>query len=229
MNLISRSHSNNSWIIKQKWSYVLFMHFKVNANELQRFVPYPLDKFDNQAFVSIVPFRMSHIQLRGLPSQLSRFYGLWELNLRTYVEVDGVSGIYFITLDASSLLGTLIANTVFKLPYRFAFLKQNNYSFSHHYNGNSSLELSYHVGDTLNKSDFDIWATERYSLFTYKNKNNYRGIVSHSPWPLREVKIDKFNDNFSRGLINRKFSIQDMYSPSYCKELDVSFMPFIKI
>ena len=200
----------------------------MNASQLQKIVPYPLDKFNNQAFVSIVPFKMSNIHLNGLPAITSSFYSLWELNLRTYVNVDGIKGIYFLTLDANSIFGTLIAKNFFSLPYRYAFMRQNLFSFEHQYKSLNSFSVNYEVGEMLNKSQIDLWATERYSLFTHKNNQHFRGIVEHKPWDLYQAKVKHMRDDFS-SIIGEKFHKEQIISPSYCPELDVRFQKFRKL
>ena len=40
-----------------------------------------------------------------------------ELNVRTYVSVDGKPGVYFFSLDAASALAVASARTFFKLNY----------------------------------------------------------------------------------------------------------------
>jgi len=53
---------DKGWIISQRWMDVVFIHYKVDAKELQKIVPFPLDLFEGEAVVSIVPFVMGRIR-----------------------------------------------------------------------------------------------------------------------------------------------------------------------
>jgi uncharacterized protein len=81
------------------WDNVLFIHYETEPNELQRCIPYPLDLYDDRAFVSLVAFTM-----RGMRPWLGGRLGalLFKpiathhfLNVRTYVRHKGEAGIYF--------------------------------------------------------------------------------------------------------------------------------------
>ncbi len=104
-----------NWIIRQKWEHVLFLSWFVDPAQIQPLIPFELDTWNGKAVISIVPFKMSRIRLRGLP-EIPFASELFELNLRTYVKHGHQSGIHFVTLDTDSRLGQWVANTVFKLP-----------------------------------------------------------------------------------------------------------------
>src|SRR5437764_2906171 len=106
------------WIMTQRWSDLLFMHLPLAPEVMRALIPpqIELDIFDGLAWVGIVPFRVSHASLRGLPPPplLSHFP---EINVRTYVTLRGIPGVYFFSLDAGNPLAVQIARTVFHLPY----------------------------------------------------------------------------------------------------------------
>src|SRR5690242_14221163 len=107
-----------SWVMAQTWHDLLFAHWPVETELLKAIVPdqLPLDIFDGHGWVGIIPFRMSRIHARNLPPipGLSQFP---ELNLRTYVTLDGKPGVYFFSLDAASLSAVWTARAWFRLPY----------------------------------------------------------------------------------------------------------------
>jgi hypothetical protein len=80
--------------MKQIWHDLLFMHWPVDVATLRKIVPasLPLDTFEGQAWIGVVPFRMSGVRLRGTPAVpgLSAFP---ELNVRTYVSINGKPGV----------------------------------------------------------------------------------------------------------------------------------------
>lgn len=219
------SLQDKGWIMSQHWSDVIFLHYEVDAQKLQQLTPFPLDLYEGKAIVSIVPFVMSRIRFPFLPSipGLSR---LLELNLRTYVRVNGVPAVYFFTLDSNHLPGVLIARWFFALPYRWVklhFNKNKNYEFS-----SSKFELKAQIGEIALPNDFDRWATERYALFTHRGSASLCGIVEHAPWKLQMLKVISLRDDFS-SLLGMDLKAQAFRATAYAQQLDVRFRPFRKI
>src|SRR5689334_8162859 len=71
------------------WTRALFIHYEVNAAELQQEVPFELDLWNGRAFVSLVAFTMERLRPRFWGK-----FGAWlfhpiattrYLNVRTYV------------------------------------------------------------------------------------------------------------------------------------------------
>jgi uncharacterized protein len=77
---------SSKWVMAQRWSSLLFMHWEVRADALEALIPKPLalDRYGRTAWISIAPFYLSHLRARGLPPfpGISAFA---ELNVRTYV------------------------------------------------------------------------------------------------------------------------------------------------
>ena len=92
------------WIMLQTWLDLLFAHWPIDPQLMRALVPpqLPLDTFEGNCWLAVTPFHMSGIRVRGLPALpgLSRFA---ELNVRTYVTLDGKPGVFFFSLDAASL------------------------------------------------------------------------------------------------------------------------------
>lgn len=107
------------WAMAMTWEDVLFLHWPVPPEALAGFIPPPLrlDTFDGQAWLGVVPFRMSGIHLRGLPP-IPGTAAFPEINVRTYaVAPDGRTGVWFFSLDATSRLAVRAARVWFGLPY----------------------------------------------------------------------------------------------------------------
>lgn len=216
------SLQTKGWIISQRWSKVLFLHYEVDPDILQKMVPYKLDLFEGKAVVSIVPFLMSHIRFPFLPA-LPGLSKLIELNLRTYVKVNHKPAVYFFTLDTNHLPGVLVARCAFSLPYRWrkmSLYKESIYNFK-----SEELEVEAQITDGTTKTSFDRWATERYALVTKRFKSDLWGVVEHEPWNLQEASVLKISDYFSSPFLELK----NFLGASYAKTLDVRFRPFIKL
>ncbi len=222
------TRQTTGWIIKQQWRNVFFIHYKVDPLLIAGQVPFKLDLYEGQAVISIVPFLMDGIRFPFFPP-IPKISRLWELNLRTYVEVNGIKGIYFFTLETDSKIGELIAKNFFNLPYQYSKIKaeinQDHYHFNHN-RKEFSFELEATIGGPLKKSNFDLWATERYSLFTQKNGITYQGKVDHVPWELQQVEISKLSNQFTKMVIP---DIAQISSASFSRTLEVKFKPFVRI
>jgi len=109
------------------WLDALFIHYQVDAERLQREVPYQLDLFEGRAFVSLVAFKMRRLR----PA-----FGGWlaetlfkpiantaYLNVRTYVRNGMEPGIYFIAEFLSNPLCIPLGPKTFGLPYHLGRLK----------------------------------------------------------------------------------------------------------
>ncbi len=201
-----------NWTIEQRWSHALFLNWKVPETTLQDQVPFPLDLHEGQAVLSLVPFYMDQIRFRGLP-RVPFFSSLWELNLRTYVKVNGVPGIYFFTLETPHVLGNFIARTFFDLPYRKARISaevdrdlyrfcawglradQTPYDLVIELESGTAIEVDVRALDT--PDPFQKWITERYHLFLKKGGLTIRGDVHHEPWRAGPVRPRKLSGGIS--------------------------------
>jgi len=95
-------------IMYQYWDKLLFLHWPLPSESLRPLIPEPLaiDTFDGAAWVGITPFTIWGVSPAFLPPipVLSESH---ELNVRTYVHLDGVPGIWFFSLDASNAVAAL--------------------------------------------------------------------------------------------------------------------------
>src|SRR5215204_5503472 len=111
-------------IMYQSWGDLLFMHWPVPAQSLRPLIPEPLaiDTHDGVAWIGITPFTMWGIRPVFAPA-LPRLSESHELNVRTYVHLDGVPGVWFFSLDASNTIAVLGARLAFHLPYFKAHMR----------------------------------------------------------------------------------------------------------
>ncbi len=105
-------------VMRQWWGKLLFMHWRIPAALLRPLIPARLsiDTFDGSAWIALVPFTMWGVRPSFAPPvpHLSAFH---ELNVRTYVHLDGVPGVWFMSLEANRRLAVRGARTIFHLPY----------------------------------------------------------------------------------------------------------------
>src|SRR5207247_1780372 len=106
------------------WQSAVFLHYRVAPQFLQPQIPFELELHDGQAYVSLVAFtlrnmRLHHPQLKFITQPLHTHAFL---NVRTYVRVGELRGIYFLAEWLNNRLATMLGPTLYGLPYRFGKL-----------------------------------------------------------------------------------------------------------
>ena len=190
-------------VMRQTWHDLLFAHWPIPAETMQRLLPanLPVDTFEGQAWVGVVPFRMSGIQLRGLPVvPLTSSFA--ELNVRTYVKVGDRPGVFFFCLDASNPLAVEVARRWYHLPYFRAKMAVKGVSNEIEYSSRRThrgvfparFEATYGPTAEVNLTrpgTLESWLTERYALYaTDRRERVYRGEIHHRQWPLQPAQAD---------------------------------------
>lgn len=180
-----------------RWYDLLFLHWQVDAEELRRQVPPPLelDLWQGQAFVGVVAFAMDRVRPYWWPSWCSlRFL---ETNVRTYVTCQGVPGIYFFSLDANHFPAVVTARLGWGLPYFPAAISYSVKDGMHHYHARrwcseATLDVAYRVGNRLGASTIDslqFFFLERYILFVRRGTGWFAGQVYHTPYPAYQAEL----------------------------------------
>lgn len=183
----------------QRWHDLLFAHWPIEPERMRALVPeaLELDLFDGQAWLAVVPFRMSAIRLRGLPP-VPGTSAFPELNVRTYVQAGGRRGVYFFSLDAANSLAVLVARTWFHLPYFNARMRVTDEADTLRYDSDrvhagapaAVLKVEYApTGDVFRSApgSLEEFLTERYCMFMTKAGTVQRGDIEHERWPLRHA------------------------------------------
>jgi uncharacterized protein YqjF (DUF2071 family) len=183
----------------QTWHDLLFAHWRVAPETMRRLVPeqLQLDTFDGQCWVGVIPFHMSGIRARALPSipGLSRFP---ELNVRTYVTHGGKPGVYFFSLDAANLPAVWAARSFYHLPYFHAAMSSEEAGGNIHYRSRrlgraAEFRGRYRPAAEVRlreKGSVEHWFTERYCLYAIHRRQVYRGEIHHQPWPLQDAEVE---------------------------------------
>lgn len=197
------------WKFYQEWNNVIFLHYRVDLNELKKFVPKELDidLFNGKPWVSVVAFTMEKIRSKNLPpfSPISDFD---EINIRTYVKSNNKTGVYFLSIEGGKKLSCKIAKAISELPYRFSEIKRTNQKYqSQNSVFNDKLDIEFSIGKELNhKTELDKWLTERYALFQDTDESINEFEIHHLEWPINETDLQEFDINYARfkKLINDK-------------------------
>ncbi len=189
------------WIMFQSWQQLLFIHWRIPAEDLRPLVPreLDLDEYDGSAWVAATPFRLVGLRPRVMPAipGLSDFL---EMNLRTYVRRGGKSGIYFFTLEASSRLAVSAARAIYRLPYHHARMAiQEDGEWTHYTSerkeaSGPALECRWRQSPAAfepRPGTLEHFLTERYALFTVLRRGRVlRGEIHHAPWELQQAELE---------------------------------------
>jgi uncharacterized protein YqjF (DUF2071 family) len=188
------------WLMGQTWYHLLFAHWPVEASAIDRLLPPPLraQRRDGSAWLGITPFAVAALRVRGT-APLPWVSWFPELNVRTYVEVDGKPGIYFFSLDAARRAAVVAARRRYRLPYFRARMRIEQIGTEIRYECEridrsgppARFRARYrptgpHTDDPLGR-----WLAERYCLYVVDERHRVlRGEIHHPPWPLQPAQAE---------------------------------------
>lgn len=196
---------NQPWVMRMTWSELLFAHWPIESDVVASLLPdgVTLDTRDGKAWVGVVPFLMSNIGPRWCPPipGLSRFL---ELNVRTYVTINGKPGVWFFSLDAASRVAVRVARATFNLPYMDATMSIDcdadgtiDYRSRRTHRGEPPAEFEAKYAATgdffaAQPGTLEHWLTARYCLYS-ANRRGYifRGEIDHRPWTLARATYEE--------------------------------------
>jgi uncharacterized protein len=195
----------------QKWHNLLFAHWPVPLVEVRPLVPpqLPIDTFDGTAWVGITPFVLRGLRSKWMPP-IPGVSSFPEINVRTYVTIDGKPGVFFFSLDAASYLAVRAARIMYGLPYYFARIRVNSNRDAFDYRSArddpgrnfATFNAFYRpLGRPFHAQPgtIEYFLTERYALYTVDRHGHvWRAEIDHAPWPLQvaeaEIRTNRMAD-----------------------------------
>lgn len=186
------------------WLDAVFIHYKVPPAELQPHVPFPLDLFHGDAYVSLVAFTM-----RGMRPCLGGRFSEWlfkpiatndYLNVRTYVRHRGEAGIYFLREWMNNPFSVRLGPITFGLPYHFGEFNYQNHPETGCLRGSVREKIhgptfayeatipELHL-DPCQAGSLDSFLLERYTAFTAHMKTRRFFRIWHRPWAQQSIPI----------------------------------------
>jgi uncharacterized protein len=187
-------------IMHQSWQKLLFIHWELPLELLRPHIPerLTLDTYEGKAWIAVTPFTVKGARPVLLPPIpcLSNFH---EINVRTYVHFEGVPGVWFFSLDASSTLAVMGARAGFSLPYHTASMSLSEqgsdvfYSSTRKGTGKSvGFEANWRKGKLLGEAEVDsleFFLVERYCLYAASGNTLYRSRIHHKAWQLQSAEL----------------------------------------
>ena len=191
----------------QSWGKLLFMHWQVPVEALRPLIPERLliDTFEDTAWIGVTPFTVWDARPVFTPPLpwVSEFH---EINVRTYVHLDGVPGVWFFSLDANSMVAVMGARAFFRLPYYYASINLEQQGETIIYTScregekpGAEFNATWKIGAELppaKPGSLDFFLIERYCLYTSDGEDRlYRCRIFHQPWPLRKARLSTYGSS----------------------------------
>jgi uncharacterized protein YqjF (DUF2071 family) len=229
------------WVMAQRWNTLLFAHWPVPVATMRALVPSTLsvDVREGSAWVSVTPFSLDALRPH-LGPPLPGVSSFLELNVRTYVTLDGKPGVYFFSLDASSAIAVRAARILYHLPYQRAAMRlraeaDGMIAYESRRQERMAPPAVFHgryraTGPVSHSApgSLDHWLTERYCLYAMDwAQRLYRAEIHHVPWPLQpaEVEIEANSMALAAGIT------LPAQPPrlAYAERLDVAVWPPVRV
>ncbi len=182
---------DRNWKYYQEWHYTVFLHWEVPVSFLEKYIPkeLQLDTYSSMAWISLVSFEVKKMRLRYLPA-LPYISNFEEINIRTYVIKDGIPGIYLFSIETNKLIEVLFSRLFIGLPYEKAEIKRlGNHLVSQNIQQNHLLDIKLGKAFPFQKTDLDLWLTERHSLYEICKGKICRFDIHHTEWKLLDLDI----------------------------------------
>jgi uncharacterized protein len=188
------------WVMGQTWDDLLFVHYRVRAEQLRVHVPIGLevDEHSGSGWLGVTPFAITGLRARGM-LPLPFVSSFLELNVRTYVTREQKPGIWFFSLDASSELAAEAARRLYHLPYFHADISLRRRAGRIVYdcarNDGKAFSATYASNGPVSEAkpgSLEHFLIERYCLYAEREGRLHRAEIHHRPWPLQpaDAQID---------------------------------------
>lgn len=185
------------WLVQQQWLDLLMAHWPISPEVLQPHLPSPLtpDVAEGSAWITVVPFAARQ-RIRGLPA-LPGLRTFNELNVRTYVTVDGRPGVHFLDIDANNTAVVAGARAALALPYHAATVSVLRRGATVEYDtrrnsGGEQFVATARVlpGTTRAPEGLAAWLANRFWIHTVPTDGTVlTAQVEHPPWRLTDVDL----------------------------------------
>ncbi len=205
--------------MRMTWDDLTMLHWRYEPEEVQRLLPDGLtvETFDGSAWVGLIPFQM-RVDLPVMPAMKSILH-FPETNVRTYVTGKSNNpGVYFWSLEASSLPAVVTARGSYQVPYFWAdmsiektdaqgraidrpLVEGDHISYASARKWPQPTPASSLVSVTVGEpyadgqqGPLDRFLTARWALYGDLWKWRSYAKMYHEPWPLHFATVDSYDD-----------------------------------
>lgn len=188
-------------LVSMTWRDGLFVHWPFDPGAVRPHVPdrLELDVRDGRAWVSVLPFVLADAGLRASPSVARLTFP--ELNVRTYVRLDGQPGLLFLDIDVDHPVVPRVVRATTRLPVHRADAtvrrERDRVTFRSRRRGDPPARFSATYRPTgepdhAEPGSLDHWLVERRRMYAPRGPAVLYAEIAHGPWPLRpaEASVD---------------------------------------
>jgi uncharacterized protein YqjF (DUF2071 family) len=196
LDAVSRQHelaerSAGGWTIAETRRDILLAHWPVALDAVARQLPpeLPVDTFDGEAWLGIVACRLEAVRVRGLPPLPGLSSGP-QLEVCTYVSLDGRPGIWLFSVERSNQALVEAAKRALRLPAYRARMSVGPGAVDVDRDGLAFRAKYVAEGVTLSPrpGTLEHFLTERHALYTADGGRLYRAELNHGSWTLRRAR-----------------------------------------
>jgi uncharacterized protein len=218
------------WKYFQQWADTVMLHWEVDPGVIKEALPQGIyvETFDGKAWLSLVIFSVRNMHLWNF--RMPDFIGAFEeVNFRTYVEKDGISGIYMFSVETDKAFVKWALRIFSGIPYTKAQIDRYRQSVClKHISKGFFLDIDYTNSRKLcAKTPLDVWLTERHCLYETIGRKWYRYDIHHKPWPLEDCAIKTRALQYDIGRFSTAGKMPDRVH--FSGEIDVLLWPRKKL
>ena len=187
-------------VIRQRWSDLVFLHWRVSPDEVAPMLPAgtrPDTDENGDTWVGLIPFVLSHTQFFPPLPAVPYFGTFVECNVRLYsIDEAGNRGVVFRSLEAQRLLPVLTAQLLFGLPYRWARMRRYGLEFrSRRLTGSHpTTHVIASAGTTRVDTELSRFLTARWGFHEEVRGKTIWARNHHEPWELFDARLDSLDD-----------------------------------
>jgi len=188
------------WVCFMTWRNLFFTSWPVPSEAIRPKV-HPrleLDTFDGTAWVTMVAMQATDVHFRGVPP-IPGIDSFRELNLRTYVKVNGKPGVSFLSIECAAAVVDWMSSHFFGIPYlqaRVVGIEEDDcvrVATERTQVGKPPAAFwgcfrSFGDSSSPSPASLDHFLLERYSSFFVKDDAIYRGDIRHEVWSPQQAE-----------------------------------------
>lgn len=187
-------------IIRQRWSDLVFLHWRVSPEMVAPLLPpgtRPDVDANGDTWVGLIPFVLSHSQFFP-PLPAVPYVGTFvECNVRHYsIDDAGNRGVVFRSLEAQRAIPVITAQLLFGLPYRWARMRKEGLDYrSRRLTGSRpTTRIVAHAGTTPVDTELSRFLTARWGFHERVRGHTIWARNHHEPWELFDARLDRLDD-----------------------------------
>jgi uncharacterized protein len=192
-------------MLLQEWRDVVFVHWPCEPGKLEAHIPpgLRLETWDDQAWLSLISFRIPRMRVPGFPTIPGIGSGT-ETHVRTYVrDPHDRGGIWLLSVDFDPALGAAMARVLFWLPYWWSTHaaetgERVRYSARRRWPGDHHVNLAVEPGEAIEPTGRDHFLTARWILFLRYGPILMAAEVEHPRWELRSARRKSLEETVTR-------------------------------